>query len=114
MLAGCGGSSAPPTLAKADATPLISLAARIAAERSCAQAHDISALTQRAIALVNTGRVPAELQEQLLSGVNDLAAQAPPCVRTPPTPAPAPNPPTPHGNGKGKGHEKHGGDEDKQ
>jgi hypothetical protein len=64
-------------------------------------------MTRKTIALVNSGRVPAGLQEQLVSGVNDLAAQAPACVRTLPAPAPAPVPPT-H-PGKAKGHGKHGG-----
>jgi hypothetical protein len=110
VLAGCGGSSARPTLAKADAAPLIALAGKIAGENACGQARDIPRLTRKTIALVNTGRVPAGLQEQLVSGVNDLAAQAPACVKTVPAPtptSPAPAPPPKH-PGKGKGHGKHG------
>ena len=100
-----------PKLARSDAAPLIALAGRIAGENACRQAHDIPLLTRRTIALVNSGRVPAGLQEQLVSGVNDLAAQAPPCVKTVPVPAPppAPAPPRHPGQGKGKGHGKHGG-----
>jgi hypothetical protein len=109
VLAGCGGSTSPPTLSKIDAAPLIALAGRIAGEDKCGQARDIPRLTRQTIALVNSGRVPAGLQEQLVSGVNDLAAQAPACVRTvppaatPPAPAPAP----PKHPGKAKGHGKH-------
>jgi hypothetical protein len=117
VLAGCGGSDAPPTLARTDAASLIALAGRIANDDHCGQAHDIPLLTRKAIALVNSGRVPAGLQEQLISGVNDLAAQAPACVRTLP-PAPAPSAPVPppakHGPGKARGHGNHGGGEDDQ
>ena len=109
MLAGCGGSSSPPRLAGADAAPLIALAGKIAGEDECGQAHDIPLLTRKTIALVNSGRVPAGLQEQLVSGVNDLASQAPACVRTVPTPAP---PPPKH---PGKAHAKeHDGGEDER
>lgn len=106
MLAGCGGSSAPPQLSAADAGPLITLAGKIAGEDECGQARDIPALTRKTIALVNSGRVPAALQEQLVSGVNDLASQAPACVRTVPAPATQ--------RGKAKGHDRHGkGERDK-
>jgi hypothetical protein len=81
VLAGCGGSTAP-KLASADAAPLIALAARIGNEDACGQAHDIPVLTRTAIALVNHGRVPAALQEEFLSGVNDLGAEAPSCTHT--------------------------------
>ena len=79
MLAGCGGK-AQPKLAHADAEPLIALAARIAGEGSCGQARDIPRLGRRAVALVDEHRVPPELQESFLSGVNDLVAQAPRCT----------------------------------
>jgi hypothetical protein len=78
-LAGCGGGDAP-TLARSDAAPLIALSKRIPGEDRCAQARDIRALHTRAVALVNARRVPAKLQETLISGVNQLAAQAPVCV----------------------------------
>jgi hypothetical protein len=110
LLAGCGGGAAQPKLAQDDADPLITLAGKIAGENACGQAHDIPLLTRKTIALVNSGRVPAGLQEQLVSGVNDLASQAPACVRTVPAPAPAP----PKHPGKAKGHDKNGGGEDEQ
>ena len=76
-LAGCGDST--PKLGHDDAAGLIRLANAIAREGSCAQARDISAVSARAIQLVNQGRVPAELQEPLLAGVNALAAHHPSC-----------------------------------
>ena len=79
MLAGCGGK-AQPQLAHADAGPLIALADRIAGEGSCGEARDIPRLGRRAIALIDAHRVPPELQEPFLSGVNDLVAQAPRCT----------------------------------
>jgi hypothetical protein len=114
LVAGCGGSAAPPKLAQTDAAPLIALAGKIAGEDKCGQARDIPLLTRKTIALVNTGRVPAGLQEQLVSGVNDLAAQAPACVRTVPVPVPTPAPAPAKHPGKAKGHGKHGGGEDEQ
>ncbi len=80
LVAGCGGSG-PAKLARVDATPLIALATRITRETSCGQARDIPRLSTRVIALVNAHRVPADLQEPLLSGVNDLASHAPSCRR---------------------------------
>ena len=109
VVAGCGGSSARPTLAERDASPLIALAARIAREGKCGQSRDIPQLTRKTIVLVNSGRVPAGLQEQLVSGVNDLAAQAPACVRTVPAPTPGPAPqPAPKPPSKPKHPGKHG------
>jgi hypothetical protein len=111
-LAGCGGDSSGPHLARADAAGLISLTHRIADETTCAQAHDIPKLRARAVALVNARRVPAALQEPLLSGVNALASTQPVCLPTTPAssttpvvirrvPAPRahghPHPPHPHG-----------------
>jgi hypothetical protein len=107
ILAGCG-SSGGPRLARSDAAGLISLTHRIAAEGTCAQAHDIPTLRARAVALVNAHRVPAALQEPLISGVNALAATQPVCLPSTPAsettpvvtrPAPAPHPrghPHPH------------------
>jgi hypothetical protein len=61
------------------------------------------------VRLVNARRVPEQLQDTLMSGVNALAADAPPCIPTvpvqttpaPPTPRPSPHPkphprPRPH------------------
>jgi len=78
-LVGCGGGDGA-TLARSDAAPLIALSKRIASEGRCAQARDIRALQKRTIALVNARRVPAGLQESLLSGVNQLASQEPVCT----------------------------------
>jgi hypothetical protein len=105
-LAGCGGGSgdAGPRLARADAAPLIALAHRIGHEGACAQARDIRELGSRAIALVNAQKVPAELTESLMSGVNALAEQTPPCV---PPVKPAPPQPTPP-PAKHHGHDDHG------
>jgi hypothetical protein len=80
LLAGCGGDSRP-RLAHDDAAQLIALTDRIASEGACAQAHDISAVSSRAIQLVNHGSVPAALQEPLLAGVNALAAHHPQCIQ---------------------------------
>jgi hypothetical protein len=114
LVAGCGGSSSsPPHVTRADAQPLIDLAARIAAEGACAQQRDIGRLRRRAVALVDAHRVPAALQEHLMSGVNALVADEPPCVQPPPAapaaaPPPAPGPHPPHGHGHGRhGHGHH-------
>jgi hypothetical protein len=105
FLVGCG--SLEPRLARTDVQPLIALTARIAHEGACAQARDIAAVKASAVRLVNQGRVPAKLQEPLLSGVNALGEQTPACV---PAVTPAPASPREHGkgHGRGKGHDKHG------
>jgi hypothetical protein len=77
-LAGCGGDR--PHLARTDAAPLIALSKRIAREGKCGQARDIRKLQAQTISLVNARRVSPSLQETLLSGVNQLVAQAPVCV----------------------------------
>jgi hypothetical protein len=90
---------------------LISLAHRIATEPACAQAQDIPRLQAVAIALVNAHRVPAALQDPLMSGVGALSAQTPVClppVTTTSVPAQALPPARPkhhghHGHGHGKG-----------
>jgi hypothetical protein len=79
LLAACG-SGGGPVLERGDAAELISLAHRIAGEGGCAQSRDIPRLHARTIALVNAGRVPQELQEPLVSGVNALAAETPECA----------------------------------
>ncbi len=86
VLPGCGNST--PKLGHDDAAELIKLTDAIATEGSCAQARDIAAVSARAIQLVNQGRVPAELQEPLLAGVNSLASHHPTCE--PPDLGPAP------------------------
>jgi hypothetical protein len=113
--AGCGTTTAP-TLRQEDAAQLIALAHRIAGEGACGQVRDIRRLRARAEALVNRGRVPAELQEPLMSAVGALGADTPVCLpsvtaSTPPPPATT----TPahgkhrHDHGKGPKHDK--GDE---
>jgi hypothetical protein len=81
-------------MARSDAAPLISLAHRIPGERPCVQARDIRALQAKAIVLVNTHRVPASLQDSLMSGVNALHAQIPVCLPAVQASTPAPPPPT--------------------
>jgi hypothetical protein len=80
LAAGCGGKSAP-RLDHADAVPLIALAHRIAHEDSRRQARDIPRFQRRVIALINTGRVPAQLQEPLSSAANALAEASTPSRR---------------------------------
>ncbi|MGH3001621.1 MAG: hypothetical protein ACRDM1_02955 [Gaiellaceae bacterium] len=119
LLAGCGGEAAP-RLAHADAAPLLALSRRIAGEGPCAQARDIETLRRRTVALVNAKHVPAALQDPLMSGVNALAEELPPClpripsapvtaapVTTAPTVKAAPAPkhgPGGHGHGHHHGH----------
>jgi hypothetical protein len=126
LLTACAGGGQP-RLARSDAAPLIALSNRIAAEGACAQARDIRALQARAIRLVNAKRVPGELQERFLGGVNLLASRVPACVPTAPpaaasggttSAAPGTGSPgrrspgeqkhgeggKPHGNGHGHGH----------
>ena len=76
LLAGCGGKPAP-KLDHADAAPLIALAGRIAHEEGRGRTRDISTLQQRVIALINSGRVPAKLQEPLSSAANALVLNPP-------------------------------------
>jgi len=72
--AGCGANSGP-KLEHADGASLIALAHRIANENAGGQAKDIPRLRTRTIALINAGKIPAKLQEPLLSMVNALGAQ---------------------------------------
>ena len=76
LLAGCGGTSAP-KLDRVDAAPLIALAHQIAQEGGRGRARDIPRLQRRVIALVNSGRVPATLQEPLTSAANALGLDPP-------------------------------------
>ncbi|HET7127567.1 MAG TPA: hypothetical protein VFJ93_00650 [Gaiellaceae bacterium] len=105
VAAGCG-SSGGPTLERADGAALIALAHRIASEGACAQTHDIPRLRTQAIALVNAGKVPGELQEPLMSAVGALAAEQPLCLPTVTTATPSPSPPP--GPKKHRDHGKHG------
>ena len=102
---GCGGDR--PHLARSDAAPLIALSKQIAREGRCAQARDIPRLQVRAIALVNARRVPAALQETLLSGVNQLVAQSPVCVPRVAHVAAEPAPPATTVEGRGHPKGKH-------
>lgn len=114
-VAGCG-SHKPPTLARADAAPLVALSHRIAAEGPCAQARDIRKLQQSAALLILAERVPHSLEPTLVAGVKALADRTPPCV--PAVPAISTSPPSSttrkgHGHGHGKhgdGHGDGGGD----
>jgi hypothetical protein len=82
-------------------------------------------LERRATALVNAGRVPARLEESLMSGVAALAEQRPICLpkvtaaptSTSPSPPATPStgsgghgPGRDHGHGHGPGHGKGHGD----
>jgi hypothetical protein len=114
-LVGCGGR-AEPRLDRADAARLIALAHRIAGEGACAQAHDIPRLQARATALVNAHRVPASLQEPLMSGVGALGEQTPMCLPavTTQTTTPKAPPPKPHGkHGHEHDHGHHGKDKER-
>ena len=116
---GCGGHSAGPRLARADAAPLIALADRIAHEGPCAQARDIRALSTRRFALVNAHRIPDQLAASLSAGVQALVVETPPCLPAVPA-ATAPSPPAierdnleqkrekKHEHGHGRGHHGHG------
>jgi len=105
LVSGCG-SEPVPKLAHADGSALMSLAHQIAREGACAQARDIPRLRARAIALVNAGKIPAPLQESLMSAVGALAAERPLCLPAVPAAQPSPTPPT--GPQKHRDHGRHG------
>jgi hypothetical protein len=98
LLAGCGGNGGGPALDRADARQLIALAKQAAAAPGgCAQQRAIARVQAEAVGLVNAHRVPPELQESLMSGVNALVADQPTCLpdvpaasTTPAAPPPAP------------------------
>jgi hypothetical protein len=106
LLAGCG--SGKPQLRRQDAAQLITLANAIAREAPCAQARDIRRLRARTTVLVSEQHVPAQLERQLVAGVNALNPPVclPAVVTT--TPTPTPNPPghekKKHDHGKHHGH----------
>jgi len=110
VTASCGGHArrAEPRLAHRDATQLVSLARQVerdAPADGCAATREITALSNKAHALVAAGRVPAQLRAPLLRGIEGLVADTPACVPPPPAPAPAPAPTQPIAHGKG--HDKH-------
>ena len=73
LAAGCGGEpSLPSDLAAQLAARSDSTAARLESGEFCAARADAVALQGRAIAAINAGRVPTELQEELLGSVNAL------------------------------------------
>ena len=111
VLAGCGGGGGP-RLARDDAAPLIRLADRIAREAPCAQARDIRALGELRTTLINSDKVPADLQDPFSSGVNALAALTPPCLPAVPAVA-TPTTTTAPRHGKQPKHEHHGKGEGK-
>jgi hypothetical protein len=74
LVAGCGAGGGP-KLEHPDGTTLIVLAHRVADEGADGRARDIPRLRNRAIALVNAGKVPADLQEPFLGKVNALGAR---------------------------------------
>lgn len=117
-LAACGGGSPPPpALRKADAQHLIALSKRVeAAGTSCARQRAIAQVRSAASQLIDSGRVPPELQETLSSGVNALVADQPTCLpavtasatttTAPATPPPVPSArPTPRPKHKPKSHD---------
>jgi hypothetical protein len=69
LVAGCGSNNGP-KLERGDGAALIALAHRIAGEGARGRSRDIPRLRNRAIDLINARKVPAELQEPLLSMVN--------------------------------------------
>ena len=85
-----------------------------AASGSCAKQHAIAQVQAEATQLVNARRVPARLQETLLSGVNALVDDQPTCLpdvpvsTTTPTPPPAPPKQTPHHGHEKEHHHGHG------
>ena len=113
LVTGCG-SNGGPKLEHADGAALISLAHRIASEGACAQARDIPRLRTHAIALVNAGKVPPELQEPLMSGVGALSAEQPLCLPavTPTTTTTTTAPSPAHGRKRGHDHGDHGQDDE--
>ena len=98
LAAGCGGG------ARTAATPRLPgpLADRLAAQadgvataldqgNACAARARGRALQIRTIREINARHVPGAYQDQLMSAVNEVMAQLPPCVATTTTPAaPAP------------------------
>ena len=76
LAAGCGGEE--PRLPKALAAQLAarvdSTAAQLESGAACTARGDAAAIQRQAIGAINSGRVPTELQEELLGRVNALLA----------------------------------------
>jgi hypothetical protein len=109
VLSGCGASTAPPRVARADAAPLLVLSHRIVGETACAQARDIRTLQRRALRLADANRIPPPLEPTLLAGVRALGARTPPCVPVVTAVSPS-GPGRSHGHGRGHGQGDGGGD----
>ena len=132
LVAGCGSAAEPvavkqPQLPRALAgtwrAQADGVAAALAARDGCLAQRRIVALRTGVIQAINKRRIAPQLQESLLSAVNDLTSRItciPPAAPAPvqtPAPAPAPADPgpgakhPPHGHGRGHGHKKGHGDE---
>lgn len=73
LAGGCGGGpTLPSDLAAQLAARSDSAAARLESGQFCAARADAAALQNQSIAAINSGRVPADLQEELLGSVNAL------------------------------------------
>jgi hypothetical protein len=79
LLAGCGAHRSEPRLPRALATAwrhqADSIADALAAGDRCVARRQAVALQRAVIAAVNGGRLTAEFQEPLVSGVNELASR---------------------------------------
>ena len=117
-LGGCGGSkrAAPqPKLPRLVAERLISQARLVEtnarAGDPCVAHANAERLRDSVRNFINSGRVPAALQEPLMSSANDLATRLPACLLEPSPPAENEHHDKGHGKHKGKG-KKHGGEGD--
>jgi hypothetical protein len=130
LAAGCGSGPEPvavkqPQLPRALAgtwrAQADGVAAALAANDGCLAQRRMVTLRTGVIQAINKRRVAPQLQESLLSAVNDLTSRitcVPPVVPAP-VQAPAPaahgpgarHPPHEHGHGHGRGGEKGGGDD---
>jgi hypothetical protein len=74
LAAGCGGEepAIQRDLAGQLATQSMRVAADLDSENFCDARNDVAVLQERTIAAINAGRIPAELQEELLAKVNVL------------------------------------------
>lgn len=74
LAAGCGGGEPglPSGLAEQLAARSDSAAAQLESGEFCAARENAAALQSRAITAINSGQVPADLQEELLGSVNAL------------------------------------------
>jgi hypothetical protein len=118
-VAGCGGEKRtpppPPPLPAALASQLAARSDEVARllERNdgCAALAAATELQRETIAAINSGRVPARLQESLLGATNDLTVRIT-CVPPQPPPDEDDDGKDKHGKGNGKGkHGRKGGDD---